>query len=270
MSNYGFKTMEKGGRVAINGKWPIFGVDINHSPAAFRTIRITDKKSNALRYGNTPLPSVDPNYLNDYQLVQEETYGEIKELVYRYEHGYDRKPVGYWTILGKLNFRTSGDLVGQEVSAEPSGALGGNYNASTNGTLTVFPLVPIMNGSFPGAYSDYGATPAIRVGAPSYMPNADMLIPDAASSFYKGVYMLDGSEAGYTVEIDDKYVSIYRVNYWFDFRRRAYIHYRSDLGGGHIYEFTDDSNIRVRGVTQLEGSVVDVNIYLTPLEMEKL
>lgn len=266
MSNYGFKTMGKDGRTAINGKWPIFGADINHAPAAFRTIRITDRRTNSLRYGSTPLPSVNTSGTNYWQNPQAETHGEIKELVYRYEHGYQHKPVGYYTVLGNLNFRTSGDLVGQEVSSPIPGNQGGNYSASTNGTITKFPLVPTINGSFPGTYSDFGTTPALRVGSANYMPNADMLIPDNAPLSYKGVYMpvLDG-EAGYTVEIDDKYVSIYRVNYWFDVRRRSYFRYNDSSTS-----FTYDSNIRVRGVTQLEGSVVDVNIYLTPLEMEKL
>lgn len=270
MSNYGFKTMGKDGRTAINGKWPIFGADINHSPKAFRTIRITDRKSNSLRYGSTPLPSVDTSGLNYTQNVQAETHGEIKELVYRYEHGYSKRPVGYWTVVGNLNFRTSGDLVGVEVSTPNPGNQGGNYNSSTQGTLKVFPLVPLMNGSFAGTYDTSGSAPSIRVGSPSNSTNADMLIPDSAPAFYKSVYQPIFDEAGYTVEIDDKYVSIYRVNYWFDVRRRSYYHYRDDLGGGSIYEFTLDSNIRVRGVTQLEGSIVDVNIYLTPLDMEKL
>ena len=45
MSDYGFKTHDNTGKIAINAKNPIFGFDMGHKPRGFKTFRFTDAKT---------------------------------------------------------------------------------------------------------------------------------------------------------------------------------------------------------------------------------
>lgn len=299
-SSYGFKIMGEDG-VSLNGKWPIFGFDINNLENAFRTTRITDTSNNPYyNSGNTAPSDSELTYRQDgdhrlgtgYKIKD----GTVKKLITRYEHGYDYRPSGYFTITGTFRMSTSaiieqigsGDYY-QEFYGGSFTRTGSRNNNTSMASYVA--LLPKMDEFKPyGWYDDYTVpgTPPGYGNAGDYIMgvvygtnsslNPDIVIPGGTRgnpfSYTSNRSIGDitnlqnaGMGSYISVEIDNKYVNIYKSYRWFDWYGRSNDFFNpSPYPSQWIYDVTD----HIRLVTQTTGSVFDVNVYLTPHKLEEM
>lgn len=284
-NNYGFKIMGRDG-VSLNGKWPIFGFDVENIQGAFRTTRITDSSNNPFyNSGITPVSNSEMTYMQ----AGDHTYGDgrkflegsVKKLMARYEHGYDYKPTGYYTISGLFRYsisysitRTgSGDYYQEFYGGD--GSWTGNFSKTVSGTADQ--LYPTMNDFAPyGLLTDQVANyyPLVATYGPRAASSPDILVQGGTRGdpFSGNGILPIGNQAVapaafVTVEIDSKYVNIY-MNYrwWDEIRRKNDFFDPSPYPSQWIFEVSE----RYRLVAQTTGSVFDVNVYLTPHKLEEM
>lgn len=284
-NNYGFKILGKDG-VSLNGKWPIFGFDVQNYQNAFRTTRIVD---NSLNLYN---PNSGVTVPTDNEMVvvpgpdgvtrtlgQNITSGTIKKLVSRYEHGYDYIPSGYYTVTGNIVLETKAIIVQAGSGSSYVEFYGGDFsregyhNCIPSGNVSA-PLYPTMNGFYP---LDYGLSPLNYILFIKFSTDAsnnpDIVIPGGIyGNPFVGTGLgvttdnnsTDAPAAYITVEIDKKYVNIYMNYRWYDqiLRAKAVVNYNQELW----YDVTN----RTRMVAETTGSVFNVNVYLTPHKLEEM
>lgn len=257
-NNYGIKTLDRNGDIALNGKWPIFGFDVNKINTTFRSTRIIDNKTNNFYSSG----NMEPSYTS-----QNILYGTVKELVTSYAHGYDFRPMGYYTITGTLNM-SSAVIFNQKSSS----GYGGDYEIEGNEIIcSSRALYPTINEFTPLGY--YTSNPGSGGGFGTVVYNLGCSVGTASSNTivlpstnpnypYTVNGIVDyqdpkGMAAYISVEIDAENVYIYKNYRWYDEWSRYLI-----IGL--------DVSDRVRMVAQTTGSVFDVNVYLTPHKIEEM
>lgn len=252
-NNYGIKTVGKGNQVALNGKWPILGFDVNNLATTFRTTRVIDSKVNDFyNTGNTKPASGGQNVKT----------GVTKVLLASYRHGYSYRPMGYYTITGTFNAKCK-TQVAQTASGTEASAYGGTY--TINSSPSISPTTPSVD-LFPKMNEFYMGSAMNTVGAFNLVTtigssnNANIVVPATSIFFGPGAIVgsYDQIAAWVSVEMDNNNVYIYMNYTYYD------IWYRATAPG----YFDIDS--RVRMVADTSGSTYDVNVYLTPYKLEDL
>lgn len=304
MSDYGFKTLKRGSEsrvdTAINAKYPMMGFDLSHRPSAYRTIHISDAKTNPFASSSTPgysspsLPSVgsltsiyygfnDPQG-NFHPILggSNKTSGYVRELIYQYEHGYDFRPAGYGIITGTINRRTRTNAIGTPVSGNYyfNGSLSnGNWNKITafntteesGTTQNLFPYMNGMKADTGESLNSHLFTYALRDAPSTSNPNAAVKEAMWRLSIYHFTNFVQGDNVyyPYDFEIDEKYVKIYRTYYWSEIYGQIYFdHTFYDSGYNWRYQMQD--YLRVKQVEQTAGSEIDITIMLFPYKMEDI
>lgn len=310
MSDYGFKTVKtnkNGGKdTAINAKYPMMGFDLSHRPNSFRTIHISDIKTNPFASSSTPgysspsLPSVSslsnlpvhfigPDGTRWYITGgANKTHGYVREEIYRYEHGYDFRPACYGIITGVLNRRVRTNAIGNEPGTSPVGKdyyngslvnsnwnLMSSFNTVSESTSIGYPLFPWMNEmkTSYGENLNFHSFSYTLSNAPSTSTNNDAIKASMRQLTirYYNYYVSISSNAyyPYDFEVDEKYVKIYRTYYWCEIYGRIYFdHTFYDDDMNYRYEMKDF--LRTKFVEQLNGSEIDITIMLFPYRMEDL
>lgn len=275
MSDYGFATFdEKTGRneMKINSKWPVFGPEYSKISQQFKTINLVDTHTESVKTASLSVPSLTYNFTG-YGTSYDIWYGEsiyttyVDEEIYRYEHGFKFRPLGYYTIAGNLNKNIRVNLVQTNVAGGAN--YGGNFtiNQVLNKTGMALPvrngmreatagfamlwdssLVIPMSQSAGGTASDNVIIPNSCLGIFSSYPNTTELHRD-----------YDANYSPYRVEIDDTYVRVIRRTAWGDHIVRA------GYQNGNL-------NIRQRtkAIEDYAGTVVDITVYLIPYSMEDI
>lgn len=275
-NNYGFKTLGKGRQVVINGKWPIFGFDVDRVAQSFRTTRVVDTTvHNYYNSGNT-LPSTSS--LNPAGFGVNERSGVVRELVTKYEHGYDYRPMGYWTVSGTMNLQGQ-TTMSQTASGSESSWSGGTYPSPVERTYRLgqynqeLPLTPeIGKISLPTITTSGNLRNLYWLSATIGSNNSCDLVIPSGNPLY-GTYYLEYADPGNNqlgawidVEVDEKYVYVYMNYAWWD----KWYRYAFRNNYGNIDTSVFDIQWRVRSVAQTTGSVFDVNVYLTPYKIEEM
>lgn len=284
-NNYGFKIMGDD-ELSLNGKWPIFGVDIENISKDFRTTRIIDSSNNPFyNSGITPVSNNEMTYTHagDHTLGEGRKYleGSVKKLITRYAHGYSYRPAGYYTITGSFMFKISYSIT-RTGSGEHyqefyygDGSWTGNVTKTVSGSSD--PMYPTINDFLP-----YGLTstntgdyyPLVISYGPKATSSPDVLVTGGTrgdpfsgnGKLYIGNQVAAPS-AFVTVEIDNTYVNIYMNYRWWDEIRRKNDYFDpSPYPASWIFEVSE----RYRLVAQTTGSVFDVNVYLTPHNLEEM
>ena len=309
MSDYGFKTVKtnkNGGKdTAINAKYPMMGFDLSHRPKSFRTIHISDIKTNPFASSSTPgyssptLPSVSSLSNLPVAFVAPDgtrwyitggankTYGYVREEIYRYEHGYDFRPACYGTIIGVLNRRVRTNAIGNESGTSPVGKyyyngsiansnwnLMTSFNTVSESTSIGYPLFPWMNGmkTSYGENLNHHMFSYTLSDAPSTSTNNTAIKDSMRYLTIRNYNYSDVSSNAYypyDFEVDEKYVKIYRTYYWCEIYGRIYFdHTFYDDDMNYRYEMKDF--LRTKFVEQLNGSEIDITIMLFPYRMEDL
>ena len=272
-SNYGFKIMGRDG-VSLNGKWPIFGFDIQNAEKAFRTTRVVDTSDHPYYTGSGVTPPPDSSLYRGFG--QNTKSGYVKELITKYEHGYNYRPSGYYTVSGTFNLDCKAIVLQTGSGSYYTSWYYGDFSRDTLKNLNVSgntdPLYPRMNDFYP---LDYGLSPSLYMMNISYGVdnnlNPDILIPGGTQgnpfSGQANKSLLDsgGIAAFISVEIDTKYVYIYMNYRWYDtILRQVY------WDGSSMDASIFDVQNRVKMVAETTSSVFDVNVYLTPHKLEEM
>lgn len=275
MSDYGFATFdEKTGRndMKINSKWPVFGPEYSKISQQFKTINLVDTHTESVKTASLSVPSLTYNWTQS-GTQYDIWYGEsiyttyVDEEIYKYEHGFKFRPLGYYTIAGNLTKNIRVNLVQTNVAGGAN--YGGNFTINTvlsksamvvperNGmreatnaynTLWTSSLVIPMSQSAGGTAADNVLIPNACLGIFSSYPNTTELHSD-----------YDADYSPYRVEIDDTYVRVIRRTAWGDHIVRA------GYQNGNL-------NIRQRtkAIEDYAGTVVDITVYLIPYSMEDI
>lgn len=274
-SNYGFKIMGKGRQVSLNGKWPIIGFDIGKLETTFRTTRINDSSVNDFYPSGNDIP--DYSALNPAGFGVNERSGVVRELVTKYEHGYDYRPMGYWTVSGTMNLQGK-TTMSQTASGTESSWSGGTYPSPVERTYRLgqynqsLPLTPEIGKISLPTITTSGNLRNLYWLSATIGSNAscDLVIPSGNPLY--GTYYLEYADPGNNqlgawidVEIDEKYVYIYMNYAWWD----KWYRYAFRGNDGNIYPDVFDVQWRVQSVAETTGSVFDVNVYLTPHKIEE-
>ena len=274
-NNYGFKTVGRGHQVVLNGKWPIFGFDVGKVDSSFRTTRITDVSSHGYYNSGNTLPST--SLLNPAGFGVNEKSGVVRELVAKYEHGYDYRPMGYWTVSGTMNLQGKTTMT-QTASGSESSWSGGSYGPieatyRLGQYNQLLPLTPEINAMSLPTITTSGNLRNLywlsaTIGSNS---SCDVVIPSGNPLY--GTYYLEYADPGNNqlgawidVEVDDKYVYIYMNYAWWD----KWYRYAFRNSGGNIDTSIFDIQWRVRSVAQTAGSTFDVTVYLAPYKIEEM
>lgn len=263
MSDYGFKTHDDTGKIAINAKNPIFGFDVGHKPRAFKTFRFTDAKTYAIQTGSTATPNPTPT--DSWGYAQNVTSGEITETLLKVKHGYNFRPVGYAVITGtwKISSRV------QITQTQRAGSYGGNYTKTLIKDIVSYELTPnpfnhiwvSSTGVSPSGGSMVSLTTTDFSGtnwAYEYPKSIMTNMPYGSSSMWTP----DVSDDPVWVEFDDQYIYIKRKRSWSDTIRRCKF----------VWSGTTDQDIqeRVKATSQFTGSTFDVTVYLCPFPLKEL
>lgn len=283
-NNYGFKTMGRDGMI-LNGKYPILGFDVNNVDRAFRTTRITDSSSNPFYNSGIVAPTdSDMTYTYDgdhkYGSGIAGMDGVVRKLAAKYEHGYDYKPFGYYTITGSFVNNVSYLFTQFGYGVYYQEFYGGDWQRTGSINKTVSgsqdPIYPSMNKFAPyGWYYSSGGSyysEAIRYSTNQNL-NPEVLIPGGSRGnpvSGTGISSAGNSRtpsAYVDVEIDQKYVSIYLNYWWYDV-----IYRNNDFfdPSPNPSQMNYDVNNRFQLIAQSTGSVFDVNVYLTPYKLEEM
>lgn len=272
MSDYGFATYDdKTGKIAekISYKYPIFGPEYRNIATQYKTIHINDTKVNSVRSASLTVPNMIYQYSytgTAYDIYYGDSYyvSNYDELVYRYEHGFKKRPMGYAIITGNLVRNTRTKLV-QTVVAGSN--VGGNFTVTPIFTSSVG-LAPDRNGlkelgvvDIPMWNSNILTVKRLSDGG---VTGKDIIIPNACMGIfgdYPNLTDVKGSntKAPYRVEIDDTYVKIYRNISWADHLVRA-----------GYQNATLDVRERTQAIEDYAGSSLDVTLYLVPYSLEDL
>lgn len=275
MSDYGFATFdEKTGRneMKINSKWPVFGPEYSKIAQQFKTIHLTDTVSKTVQTASLSIPALTYNFTG-YGTSYDIWYGEsiyttyVDEEIYKYEHGFKFRPLGYYTIAGNLTKNIRVNLVQTNVAGGAN--YGGNFTINTvlsksamvvperngmreatnaNNTLWTSSLVVPMSQNAGGTASDNVIIPNSCLGIFSSYPNTTELHSDYNANW-----------TPYRVEIDNTYVRVIRRTAWGDHIVRA------GYQNGNL-------NIRQRtkAIEDYAGTTLDITVYLIPYSMEDI
>lgn len=275
MSDYGFATFdEKTGRneMKINSKWPVFGPEYSKIAQQFKTIHLTDTVSKTVQTASLSIPALTYNFTG-YGTSYDIWYGEsiyttyVDEEIYRYEHGFKSRPLGYYTIAGNLNKNIRVNLVQTNVAGGAN--YGGDFtvNQVLNKTGMALPvrngmreatagfgvlwdssLVIPMSLNAGGTASDNVIIPNSCLGIFSSYPNTTELHSDYNANW-----------TPYKVEIDDTYVRVIRRTAWGDHIVRA-----------GYQNGTLDIRQRTKAIEDYAGTTLDITVYLIPYSMEDI
>ena len=280
MSDYGFATYDeknpKKRLGTINSKWPIFGPKYADISKAFKTIHINDTYEPSYKTGATT-PTIPSGA---YYGTSEKRWHE-KQLIHQFEHGYDFRPVGYAVFSGDFVANVKCTITQTEVITGNTSSYGGNFTMDGMATQTI-PILPAVRGQMKASYVSTSFSPAeLAIG--NYFfgigdlngyggYRRDITVPNSCISAIKRDYVVAGYYVGdgdvpYVVEIDDKYVKIYRNTYWLDFWLKYYSYYNSSYPE---YNYTHSIDDRIKGATSWAGTSIDCTIYLAPYRMEDL
>lgn len=264
MSDYGFKTHDDTGKIAINAKNPIFGFDMGHKPRAFKTFRFTDAKQSPIHTGSVATPNPTPS--NSWGWAQNMDSGVVKEIIKKVKHGYNFRPVGYAVITG--TWKTQSHV--QITQTQRAGSYGGNYTRTftETGQISDWDLIPNQFNhswvadtgvSFPGSVvkldaSDFSGTNWEYQYPRDIMTNRSYGLND--------LMFTDVADDPIWVEFDDEYIYFYRQWSWSDTIRRAKFTWEGTT--------TDDIQERVKVSAQFVGSVFNVTVYLCPFPLKEL
>lgn len=273
MSDYGFATYdEKTGRVAmkINSKWPVFGPEYSKIAKEFKTVSLVDAKENTVKTASLSVPGYDYNFTG-YGESYDIYYGEsvyatyVDQTVYRYEHGLGFRPLGYYTISGKLNRVTKVQLTQSNVKggADYGGSFTVNANFTSTGVCT-----PIRGGmrqadtdTWMWVYNQIVPMSLSNGG----VAGTNVIIPDACLGVFSSwanrtdlhYNMYSEDFTPYRVEIDDKEVKIIKRYCWADHLVRA------GYQDGSL-----DVRQRTKAIENYAGTTLDITIYLVPYSLE--
>lgn len=275
MSDYGFATFdEKTGRneMKINSKWPVFGPEYSKIAQQFKTIHLTDTVSKAVKTASLSVPALTYNFTG-YGTSYDIWYGEsiyttyVDEEIYRYEHGFKFRPLGYYTIAGNLNKNIRVNLVQTNVAGGAN--YGGNFTVNQALNKTGMAL-PVRNGmrDATNAYNTLWASSLVIPKSQNAGGTAsnNVIIPNSClgifSSYPNTTELHRDYDANYTpyrVEIDDTYVRVIRRTAWGDHIVRA------GYQNGNL-------NIRQRTkvIEDYAGTTLDITVYLIPYSMEDI
>lgn len=275
MSDYGFATFdEKTGRneMKINSKWPVFGPEYSKIAQQFKTIHLTDTVSKSVKTASLSVPALTYNFTG-YGTSYDIWYGEsiyttyVDEEIYRYEHGFKFRPLGYYTIAGNLNKNIRVNLVQTDVAGGAN--YGGNFTVNQVLTKTGMAL-PVRNGmreataGFTMLWDSSLVIPMSQSAGGTASNN--VIIPNSClgifSSYPNTMELHRDYDANYTpyrVEIDGTYVRVIRRTAWGDHIVRA------GYQNGNL-------NIRQRtkAIEDYAGTTLDITVYLIPYSMEDI
>lgn len=275
MSNYGFATYN--GKAhnrlegIVNSKWPIFGPkykDIQHS---YKTYHISDTTTNVASAVDLGVAQPTINH------GEKSAHRYYKEEVFREAHGYKKRPLGYVMVTGNAVKNVRGYINQYHTGSAPD--YGGDFVLSGVHTATI-PVVSSLQHQMYTAYTSTGYDSRALTLTKSfftiydgsqYFPDGDIKVPTAAVSAIKRDYgMYNGNDPDYvpipgegvlppyTIEIDDTDIVIYRNTY------KLECCFRTDGSGNTIvYD-------RVKGVTDMAGTEIDITVLLCPYTMEDL
>lgn len=275
MSDYGFATFdEKTGRneMKINSKWPVFGPEYSKIAQQFKTIHLTDTVSKTVQTASLSVPALTHNFTG-YGTSYDIWYGEsiyttyVDEEIYKYEHGFKFRPLGYYTIAGNLTKNIRVNLVQTNVAGGAN--YGGNFTINTVLSKSAM-VVPERNGmrEATNAYNTLWASSLVIPMSQSAGGTAskNVIIPNSClgifSSYPNTTELHRDYDANYTpyrVEIDDTYVRVIRRTAWGDHIVRA------GYQNGNL-------NIRQRtkAIEDYAGTTLDITVYLIPYSMEDI
>lgn len=264
MSDYGFKTHDDTGKIAINAKNPIFGFDMGHKPRAFKTFRFTDAKESPIHTGSVATPNPTPS--DSWGWAQNMDSGVVKELIKKVKHGYNFRPVGYAVITG--TWKTQSRV--QITQTQRAGSYGGDYTRTftKTGQHPDWDLIP---NQFNQPWIAY--TGVLSPGSVVSLDASDFsgtnwsyeypeYIMTQMAPWGAGGQLVTIEDIPIWVEFDDEYIYFYRQWSWSDTIRRAKFTY-----GGST---SDDIQERVKVSAQFVGSVFNVTVYLCPFPLREL
>lgn len=275
MSDYGFATFdEKTGRneMKINSKWPVFGPEYSKIAQQFKTIHLTDTVSKTVRTASLSVPALTYNFTG-YGTSYDIWYGEsiyttyVDEEIYRYEHGFKFRPLGYYTIAGNLNKNIRVNLVQTNVAGGAN--YGGNFTVNQVLTKTGMAL-PVRNGMREATAGfamlwDSSLVIPMSQSAGGTAPN-NVIIPNSCLgifSSYPNTTELhrdyDANYAPYRVEINNTYVRVIRRTAWGDHIVRA-----------GYQNGTLNIRQRTKAIEDYAGTTLDITVYLIPYSMEDI
>lgn len=281
MSDYGFATYDeknpKKRLGTINSKWPIFGPKYVDISRAFKTIHINDTYTPSYKTGTaTPvIPS------GGYYASTEKRWHE-KQLIHQFEHGYNFRPVGYAVFSGDLVVNVKCTITQNDVITGNTSYYGGNFTLDGLATQSI-PILPAVRGQMKASYISTAYSPT-ELGLGKYFfgiqdtggyggVRGDIRVPDSCLSVIKRDYTVADDYIGdgdvpYVVEIDEKYVKIYRNTYWLDFWLKWYSSYYD--ASYPQFNFTHSIDDRIKGATSYAGTSIDCTIYLAPYSLEEM
>lgn len=265
MSDYGFKTHDDTGKIAINAKNPIFGFDMGHNPRAFKTFRFTDAKESPIHTGSVATPN--PTTPNTWDWAQNTDSGVVKELIKQVKHGYNFRPVGYAVITGTRKTQSRVQI----TQTQRAGSYGGNYTRTFTKTDGRHPDMALIPNPF--NYPWTAQTGVVPQGATVVLDASDFSGTNWAYEYPKNVmtqmayqWKPDGTTTGgdipIWVEFDDEYIYFYRQWTWSDTIRRCKFTWDGAT--------SDDIQERVKVSAQFVGSVFNVTVYLCPFPLKEL
>lgn len=292
--------------IAINAKYTNIGFDLRHKPTPFITVSINDTRTNPYAtngtrgYNPTTKPELSQltntglyyyDYFNNPFPVlgkANKTYGAIDEVIYRVEHGYNFRPAGYAIYTGKLNYNLQKNIVGTPIAGQnivtADGYTESDYNWNlmrpfntttttpiiVDGTLT--PKMNVMKAKYVDVINDHNFQYTIR---PSDVPTTSIinnLIKDAVFNFSMKelqLQLVDDYKFPFWIEVDDKYITVYRTYYWCEMWGRLYMRSQSNRGSISASAYIEDE-FKIKMVEQTYGSTVDITVMLFPYKMEDI
>ena len=283
MADYGFATYDpRTQRIEgmVNSKYPIFGARYDKIKTSFRTVHINETYTQPFQTASLSQPPASAG-----QVTQNGFYAYEKTLIKRFEHKLGTTPLGYWIGVGTVTKNTRMSLEFSNLddshslfpaSFSATGTRSKTFSVSgAAGQAMLDSSGQSMTDEFKVNMMTIGTSGDVNIIVPNNYPlqlndnlgygGGYQEIPGDNSSqpdYYSGTAP---ARWPYIVEVDDKYVSIYRLTYWCDIWSRYYQDTYDQ--GVHV---TWDEQARSKGAIDFAGSSVDITIYLCPYSMEDL
>ena len=326
MSDYGFATYdERTGKVSekINSKYPIFGPEYRNIATQYKTIHISDLTVKNVKPQTLPNPEPDSEWdfsstVNEYSSggVQFQRWfynyqnygfnssngGVEKREIYRYKHGFRKRPLGYYTITGNFKINNRAVLTQNVLVNNTGTSVGGEIPSLETVDTTSYNIIPRMNkfelnSANGSSISDNYPIENIYTTKASGLGTSYIRLPQTCFNFFVTsekspsnvyspcAYTTDTAKSPinitdrYSVEIDDEWVVLYRTTYYneyvarFAWATRQAIYENTGSGWRKTSDVTTtkaDVVQRVRMVDDYAGSDLDITVYLVPYNMEDL
>ena len=299
-----------GSSVVIEAKNPMLGFDLGKRPMPYVTFHVSDMSENPFAGSGTPgyiAPTAPtgsdlktmtkPIYYPSVEVITNQRslygvnkdYGVVSEKIYEYEHKLGYKPAFYVVYSGSLSQWEKAENIGIPVQGVYSWS--STYGNSGSEDWAKMAAFDTLSGSMGGHSESIFSRLTNILGEPANvnytLEPEDIPVASNNEAWYVRYavsFNLSGAASDasatidkwdpYWVEVDEKYIRIYRSYIWLETFGRVYYEldgYTPMSQGNRVNaSYRMDARLRQKIATQTAGTELDITIMLLPYSLGDL